>query len=71
LSRSLLAVDALTSKELAVPFGPVLPQPTTYSLVYPRHLAKRRDVAAFRNWVLAEAQASAKRLGRILRRLRT
>jgi LysR family glycine cleavage system transcriptional activator len=69
LSRTLLAVDALASKELIVPFGPAVPQATTYSLVFPTYLAKRRDVAAFCAWVLAEARESSRKLDRALKKV--
>ena len=68
LSRSLLAVDALTSKTLAVPFGPVLPLSVTYHLVYASNVGRRKDVAAFRDWILGEAAASRKKLDRAVKR---
>jgi LysR family glycine cleavage system transcriptional activator len=67
LSRSLLSVDALTTRDLAVPFGPVLQDAITYSLVFPTHLAKRKDVAAFREWVLHEAAASTRKIEKVLK----
>lgn len=70
-SRSLIAVDGLTEKTLAVPFGPVLPQTATYNLVYPSHLERRRDIVAFRNWALAEAEASTKKLAPLLKGVAT
>ena len=70
LSRSLLAVDALTQKSVVVPFGPVVPHTSTYHLVYPRHHAKRADVAAFREWIHEEANESTAKLDSILSALR-
>lgn len=68
LSRSLLAVDALAAQDIAIPFGPAIPVTTTYNLVYPTALARRKDVAAFRDWVLAEAEASTRQVERMLKR---
>ena len=68
LSRSLIAVDALAAREVAVPFGPALPVPMTYNLVYPARVGKRKDVSAFRDWILAEAQSSTLKLERMLKR---
>ena len=69
LSRTLLAADALASKELVVPFGPAVPQPITYSLVFPTYLGKRKDVAAFCAWAIAEAEESSRKLERVLKRV--
>ena len=71
LSRSLLAVDAIASKSVVVPFGPVLPHANTYTLVYPRHHGRRKDVAAFREWIHPEAAQSTERLDRLLDELPT
>jgi LysR family glycine cleavage system transcriptional activator len=60
LSRSLLAADALASRELVVPFGPALPQASAYRLVIPSTAAQRKEVAAFRDWILEEALDSTK-----------
>jgi LysR family glycine cleavage system transcriptional activator len=69
LSRTLLAVDAIEAKEVVVPFGPGLPQTATYHLLHATNLSRRRDVAAFRNWVLSEVEASASKIARLLRRM--
>jgi LysR family glycine cleavage system transcriptional activator len=71
LSRTLLAVDALLRKDVVVPFGPALPTTATYNLVTLSHLARRKDVAAFREWVVSEANASAKKIQRLLDRIRS
>ena len=68
ISRSLLAVDSLRRREVVVPFGPAVPQSITYNLVYATHAGKRKDVATFRDWMLAEAQSSAKKLDKIVKR---
>ena len=70
LSRSLIAVDAIADKQLVVPFGPVLTQSANYQIIYPSHLGRRRDIVAFRNWVVAEAEASGKKLTRLLGRVK-
>jgi LysR family glycine cleavage system transcriptional activator len=69
LSRTLLASDELSSRALAVPFGPALTETPTYNLVFPASLAKRKDIAAFRDWTLAEAQASSSKVEKILRKV--
>jgi LysR family transcriptional regulator, glycine cleavage system transcriptional activator len=68
ISQSLLAVDALAKHTIAVPFGPVVPFAATYHLVYAPHMAKRKDVAAFREWVGDEASRSRTRLQQLLKR---
>lgn len=67
LTSSLLAVDGLAARQIAVPFGPALPFPKGYNLVFPTHLAKRKDIAAFRDWVLEESAASVKKAESILK----
>jgi len=68
MSRSLLAADALAAKDLAVPFGPVLPLSVTYHMVYASNIGRRKDVATFREWICAEAAASRKKVDRALKR---
>ena len=68
LSRSLVALDALVEREIAVPFGPAVPLTTTYNLAFPAEHGKRKDLAAFREWVMAEAQASTQQIERLLKR---
>lgn len=67
LSRSLLAVDALKAREIAVPFGPALPLAMTYNFVAPPQLLKRKEIAALRDWLIAEAAASQAQLERMLK----
>lgn len=62
LSRSLLAADHLESRQLVCPFGPVLDMSSAYYLVCPAATADRPEIAAFRNWLIAEAQDSRVRL---------
>jgi LysR family glycine cleavage system transcriptional activator len=66
LSRPLLTVDDLSAGTLAIPFGPVLEQSATYNVVYSTVLAKRKDVAAFTDWTVAEAAKSVRKLGKLL-----
>jgi LysR family glycine cleavage system transcriptional activator len=67
LSRTLLAIDALLEKELIVPFGPAPKLSLTYNLVVPSHIARRKDVSTFCDWVLAEAASSTKKAERLLK----
>ena len=67
LSRSLLAVDALTAREIAVPFGPAQPVGMTYNFVAPPQLLKRNEIAALRDWILAEAATSHAQIERLLK----
>ncbi len=69
LSRTLLAADALRSKQLTLPFGPILEQPFTYRIIVPTALSKNKDVSAFRDWVLEEARASTQLVGKHIRRV--
>ena len=71
LTRTLLAADGLASREFAVPFGPAVTTTATYNLVVAPHVAKRKDIAAFREWVLDEASASAQKVERMLKRVMT
>jgi LysR family glycine cleavage system transcriptional activator len=68
LSRTLLAVEALSAKRIAVPFGPVMPVSSTYHLVYSHHVGKRGDVVAFREWIRADAAASREKIQKMLAR---
>jgi len=58
LARWSLAVDELEVGRLVLPFPRVAPLTTgrAYYLVSPRENLRRKPVAAFRNWVLGEAQ---------------
>lgn len=60
LARTLLATEALKTGQLVCPFGPSFPLSANYYIVCPESSAKDRDIAAFRDWVIAEARASAK-----------
>ena len=56
LGRWMLAADDLKAGRLVQPFKAVLPYDFSYWLVHPRPLTGRRDVAAFKAWVLEEAR---------------
>ncbi|RKI06738.1 transcriptional regulator GcvA [Corallococcus sp. AB030] len=56
LGRLMLAADDLEAGRLVQPFKAVLPNDFSYWLVHPRPLTGRRDVAAFKAWVLEEAR---------------
>lgn len=62
LSRSLLAVDQLVAGDIAIPFGPVVPLTTTYHFVAPSPHLKRKEVAALRDWLMAECITSHNQL---------
>ena len=53
----MLAADDLKAGRLVQPFKAVLPNDFSYWLVHPRPLTGRRDVAAFKAWVLEEARS--------------
>lgn len=66
LTRTLLAVDALRARRLAVPFGPVIRVAPTYHLIYSPNVGRRKDVTAFRDWIHAEADTSRARIQKFL-----
>jgi LysR family glycine cleavage system transcriptional activator len=68
LSRALLALDDLDAGDIVVPFGPVLEQSSTYNLVTPTVLSKRKDVAAFNDWLIEEARTSMEKVTALLDR---
>lgn len=68
LGRSLITVDALAAKEITIPFGPLVPFARTYNLVFPTHLAKRKDVMFFRDWILEEAAMTNRKLQKLMKR---
>ena len=53
--RPLVEAD-VASGRLVIPFEIAVPSPFAYFLVMPRAVAQRRSVAAFRSWLLDEAQ---------------
>ncbi|WP_375757243.1 LysR family transcriptional regulator [Corallococcus exercitus] len=59
LATERLAADDLKAGRLVQPFKAVLPNDFSYWLVHPRPLTGRRDVAAFKAWVLEEARSDA------------
>jgi LysR family glycine cleavage system transcriptional activator len=59
LARTLLAAGAMAVGQLVCPFGPALASSANYYLVCPQANATDPDIAAFRDWLIAEASASA------------
>lgn len=62
LARTALAARDLIAGRLVRPFGPALPVPYAYWVVCPKATADLPKVAAFRAWLLGEAEADARRL---------
>ena len=58
---ALVAWDLLTGR-LACPFGPALTVPYAYWIVCPKTTAAQPKIAAFRDWLVAEAEVDARRL---------
>jgi len=56
LGQALLARRALAAGRLVSPFGPALPLPSPYCLVYPHARAKRPDLQALIAWLKLRAQ---------------
>lgn len=65
LSRMALAEDDLRSGRLVQPFDLPVPSELAYYVVYPESRAGQPKIAAFRNWLMAEAkvQGGKKRRG--------
>ena len=59
LGRSVLAIQALGQGRLVKPFDVSLPAEYAYYIVCPEATADRPKIAAFRNWLLAEAADAA------------
>jgi LysR family glycine cleavage system transcriptional activator len=59
IGHEALVVDELAAGRLITPFRLRVPTPHAHYLVYPRWLTRRPALRAFRDWILAEAQASA------------
>jgi LysR family glycine cleavage system transcriptional activator len=55
LARGVLAADELAAGRLVRPFALSLPTEYAYYLVCPEHTAEHPKIAAFREWLLAEA----------------
>ncbi len=66
LSQTLLALDDMLTGEITVPFGPVIDTLTSYNLVYPNIMAKRSEVVAFSDWLVAEAKDSIRQVEALL-----
>lgn len=58
LARTLMATCAMATRKLVCPFGPAIPLAAKYYVVCPEANANDPDVAAFCEWVLAEAKTS-------------
>jgi len=52
LGRRSLVFDDLKAGYLVRPFGPVMPAPFSYYLVYPKTVVERDKVRSFREWLL-------------------
>jgi len=59
LARTLIASEAIAANKLVCPFGPAFPLSANYYFVCPLSNARNPDISIFRDWLLAEAQASA------------
>lgn len=57
LAHEILAYDDLRSGRLTAPYSLSLPTGRAYAVVYPEYAAERPSVAAFRDWILSEADA--------------
>jgi DNA-binding transcriptional LysR family regulator len=58
-----LVADEIRLGHLTVPFGPVVPLPAAYWLVWPPRRANARPLAAFRAWLEEEIVAEKAMLG--------
>lgn len=64
LARTALAAADLINGRLVKPFQTTLPLKNTYWIVCPKAAAAQPKIAAFRDWLLAEAAADARQLDR-------
>ena len=58
LAMDVLAADDIAAGRLVMPFGPALPLPLAYYVVSPASRTHLPQVAAFRDWLLREAQSA-------------
>jgi LysR family glycine cleavage system transcriptional activator len=65
LARTALAAADLINGRLVRPFQTTLPLKNTYWIVCPKATSALPKIAAFRDWLLAEAAADARQLDRI------
>jgi LysR family glycine cleavage system transcriptional activator len=65
LARSALAAWDLIAGRLVRPFKLALPVPYAYWIVCPKVTAKLPKIVAFRDWLLSEAEADARRLAQM------
>jgi len=59
LARGVLAADELAAGRLVRPFTLSLPAEYAYYLVYPENTAEHPKIAAFRDWIVAEAKSDS------------
>jgi len=64
LARTALAAADLINGRLVRPFHTTLPLKNTYWVVCPKATSALPKIAAFRDWLLAEAAADARQLNR-------
>jgi LysR family glycine cleavage system transcriptional activator len=62
LARTALAAADLINRRLVRPFQTTLPLKNSYWIVYPKATSALPKIAAFRDWLLAEAAADAQEL---------
>jgi LysR family glycine cleavage system transcriptional activator len=63
LARTALAAwDLLAGRMTRLPFGPALPVSYAYWIVCPRATADLPKIAAFRDWLIGEAEEDARQL---------
>ena len=65
LARTALAAADLINGRLVRPFQVALPLRNTYWIVCPKATSALPKIAAFRDWLLAEAAADARQLDRV------
>ena len=53
-----LVADDLATERLVAPFDLEIPGDFAYYVVYPKASANRRQVTAFRDWLLSQAEES-------------
>ncbi|WP_027134715.1 LysR substrate-binding domain-containing protein [Geminicoccus roseus] len=58
-----LVADEIRQGHLVIPFGPVVPLPAAYWLVWPQRRGQARPLAAFRDWLEEEIAAEKAILG--------
>ncbi len=69
LGRSALVVDALTTGQLTIPFGPALPSGFKHYLITAKSQQKSAGVRRFGHWIKTQAVTSNATIAKILARL--